>query len=221
MHLVDMDTLTGDAAKLIKALEVASCLFVGNSMGGFVALRLAVRMPELLTGCVVLGTSAKEEHKLEEFAPSVEAVGAYGAEPVIGALMLLLVLTTPVLAQQRSEGRNAEARMFDPSTVEAVGGVITRVDSVDSRRGPSTGIHLQLQTNGDTLAVHLGPSWYMEEQAFAPQVDNSLSVHGLRVTVQGGLLSSLRRCAMASVRCASATLRAACLAWPTTPLSTH
>jgi len=102
----------------------------------------------------------------------------------IGALMLLLVLTTPVLAQQRGQGRNAEARMFDASTVETVRGMITRVDSVDSRRGPSTGIHLQLQTNGDTLAVHLGPSWYMEEQAFAPQVDDSLSVHGSRVTVQ-------------------------------------
>jgi len=103
----------------------------------------------------------------------------------IGALVLLLVLTTPVLAQQRGQGRNAEARLFDPATVERVSGVITRVDSVDSRRGPSTGIHLQLQANGDTLAVHLGPRWYMEEQAFAPQANDSLSVRGSRVTVQG------------------------------------
>lgn len=101
----------------------------------------------------------------------------------IGALALLLMLTAPVLAQQRGEGRRA-APIFDPSTVETVRGVITRIDSVESRRGPSTGIHLQLQTSGEVLAVHLGPSWYFEEQSFAPQVNDSLTVHGSRVMVQ-------------------------------------
>lgn len=103
MHSVDMDTLTEDAAELIKALEVAPCLFVGNSMGGFVALRLAARMPELLTGCVVLGTSAKEEHKLEEFAPLVEAMGAHGAEPVIDALMHIMFGDTIVADAERAD----------------------------------------------------------------------------------------------------------------------
>jgi hypothetical protein len=101
----------------------------------------------------------------------------------IGVLVLLLMLTAPVLAQQRGEGRRA-VPIFDPATVETVRGVITRIDSVASRRGPSTGIHLQLQTSGEVLTVHLGPSWYVEEQSFAPQVNDSLTVHGSRVMVQ-------------------------------------
>jgi len=101
----------------------------------------------------------------------------------IGVLVLLLMLTAPVLAQQRGEERRAVS-IFDPATVETVRGVITRIDSVESRRGPSTGIHLQLQTSGEVLAVHLGPSWYVEEQSFAPQVNDSLTVHGSRVMVQ-------------------------------------
>lgn len=103
----------------------------------------------------------------------------------ICALVLLLVLTGPALAQQRGEGRNAASRMFDASTVETVRGMITRVDSVKSSRGPSMGMHVQLQTNGDTLAVHLGPRWYLEEQSFAPQVDDTLAVRGSRVTMRG------------------------------------
>ena len=51
---LDMDTLAEDAAALIEALGLAPCTFVGNSMGGFIALRLAARRPELLRSAVVL-----------------------------------------------------------------------------------------------------------------------------------------------------------------------
>jgi 3-oxoadipate enol-lactonase len=58
---VDMDTLTEDAAALIGALDLAPCHFVGNAMGGFVALRLLARRPELLRSAAVLCSSADEE----------------------------------------------------------------------------------------------------------------------------------------------------------------
>ena len=45
----DMDTLTDDAAALIKVLDCGSCHFIGLSMGGFVGLRLAIRQPELIS----------------------------------------------------------------------------------------------------------------------------------------------------------------------------
>ena len=40
---LDMDTLTADAAALIEALDLTTVTFLGNSLGGFVALRLAAR----------------------------------------------------------------------------------------------------------------------------------------------------------------------------------
>ena len=61
---VDMDTLTMDAAALIETLGLGACFFAGNSMGGFVALRLAARRPDLIKGCIVLGSSGELEHKL-------------------------------------------------------------------------------------------------------------------------------------------------------------
>ncbi len=57
----DMDTLTGDAAALIRELDCAPCHFAGLSMGGFVGLRLAIRHPELLRSLILLDTTADPE----------------------------------------------------------------------------------------------------------------------------------------------------------------
>ena len=57
----DMDTLTEDAAGLIRALDAGPCHFVGLSMGGFVAMRLALRQPELVRSLMLLSTSADAE----------------------------------------------------------------------------------------------------------------------------------------------------------------
>ena len=57
----DMETLTEDAAALIRALDCAPCHFAGLSMGGFVAMRLGARHPELLRSLVLLETSADPE----------------------------------------------------------------------------------------------------------------------------------------------------------------
>jgi len=45
----DMERLTEDAAQVIEQLGLAPCVFVGLSMGGFVGLRLAARLPRLTT----------------------------------------------------------------------------------------------------------------------------------------------------------------------------
>jgi len=57
----DMDSLTEDAAALIRELDCAPCHFAGLSMGGFVGMRLAIRQPELLKSLVLLETTADPE----------------------------------------------------------------------------------------------------------------------------------------------------------------
>ncbi|MEJ2515852.1 MAG: alpha/beta fold hydrolase [Gammaproteobacteria bacterium] len=57
----DMDTLTQDALGLIRSLNLAPCHFAGLSMGGFVAMRLAIRYPEMLESLVLMATSADPE----------------------------------------------------------------------------------------------------------------------------------------------------------------
>ncbi len=84
---LSMDALTEDAAALITHLDLGRVHVVGNSMGGFIALRLAARHPELLLSAAALGSSAEEEHQLEAFAPLVARLQEVGGGELIDTLM--------------------------------------------------------------------------------------------------------------------------------------
>lgn len=56
----DMDTLSEDALELIKSFG-RPVHFAGLSMGGFVAMRLAARHPELIKSLILMETSADPE----------------------------------------------------------------------------------------------------------------------------------------------------------------
>ena len=86
----DMDTLADDASALIETLALGKCHIVGNSLGGFVALRLAARRPDLIASCSVLGSSGEAEHKLAEFQPIVDSLQKAGGAPLIDTLMYVM-----------------------------------------------------------------------------------------------------------------------------------
>jgi 3-oxoadipate enol-lactonase len=89
-RFVDMDTLAGDAAALITALDLGRVHVVGNSMGGFVALRLAARQPELVRSAVVLSSSADEEGQVEDFRALLECARTAGVPETVDALLYLM-----------------------------------------------------------------------------------------------------------------------------------
>lgn len=99
---------------------------------------------------------------------------------LLATMTLALFHMLPAYAQQPPG-----PRLFNPATIETAVGVVARVDSVQGPRGRAVGIHVQLQTGADTLAVHLGPAWYLADQSWAPQVGDTLTVRGSRVTVRG------------------------------------
>jgi pimeloyl-ACP methyl ester carboxylesterase len=55
--------LVDDTAELIEQLECAPCHVAGLSMGGFIAMRLAKRYPELVRSLILISTSAAAESK--------------------------------------------------------------------------------------------------------------------------------------------------------------
>ena len=92
---LDMDTLAEDTAALIEALNLAPCTFVGNSMGGFIALRLAARRPDLIKSAVVMGTSADIEEQADTMDQLIEVLEEHGMEPVVeGVLQFMMGDTT-------------------------------------------------------------------------------------------------------------------------------
>lgn len=126
---LDMDTLTDDALALIDALDLAPCYFAGNSMGGFIALRLAARSPERLAGCIVMGSSGDLEHQLPEFEPLVQQLAQDGAADQVDTLMYIMfgdhTLRSPEYTALCAHWRN-QMRQLGPEIGAAAMEVIHR-----------------------------------------------------------------------------------------------
>jgi len=128
----DMDTLAGDAIALIETLGVAPVHFAGLSMGGFVAMRVAARRPDLVRSLILLETSAGPEPP--EKVPRYKLLGAVGRwlgyGLVAGQVMPIMFGKTymhdPARAQERDGWR---ARLIGNDRVgieRALAGVINR-----------------------------------------------------------------------------------------------
>lgn len=101
----DMDTLAADAAALIETLQLPAVHFAGNSLGGFIALRLAARRPDLVASVAILGSSGEAEHRVAEFAPLVEAMRTQGTAPHIDTLMHIMFGDTYLADSARAAER--------------------------------------------------------------------------------------------------------------------
>jgi 3-oxoadipate enol-lactonase len=84
---ISVETLTADAAALIEKLELGPVHFCGLSLGGIVAMRLAIGRPDLIRSLVLLDTTADAEpYKLKYQAMNLIARFA-GLGAVGGAIM--------------------------------------------------------------------------------------------------------------------------------------
>jgi hypothetical protein len=75
-------------------------------------------------------------------------------------------------------------RNYDPKTVETIQGKVLSVEKTPSK-GRGYGVHLTLQTEKETISVHLGPGWYMEKQTPHIEGNDTIIVTGSRVTFDG------------------------------------
>lgn len=73
-------------------------------------------------------------------------------------------------------------RNYDPKTVETIEGKVLSVEKTQQRRH---GIHLMVQTDKETVAVHLGPAWYIDKQTPKIEANDTITVTGSRVTMDG------------------------------------
>ena len=76
-------------------------------------------------------------------------------------------------------------RMYNEATVETVSGVVESVDKIMPMKGMYSGIHLTLKTDKETIAIHLGPEWYIERQDMKLERGDKIEVKGSRITFNG------------------------------------
>jgi len=77
------------------------------------------------------------------------------------------------------------ARLYDLQTAETVTGVVVSIDKITPWKGMSYGIHLVLKTDKETIPVHLGPAWYIENQDVKIVPKDKIEVKGSRITFDG------------------------------------
>lgn len=76
-------------------------------------------------------------------------------------------------------------RNYDPKTVETIQGKVLSVEKTAPAKNRGYGVHVMLQTDKETIPVHLGPAWYLEKQTPQIEANDTVSVTGSRVTVDG------------------------------------
>jgi hypothetical protein len=111
------------------------------------------------------------------------------------ALVALLFVATESLAQRgpgmmwRGSGGWGPGtpynKMYDPKTVETITGEVTSVSQIIPNKGMASGVHMNVKTDKDTMSVHLGPSWYLENQDVKIQAKDKVEVKGSRITFAG------------------------------------
>ncbi len=128
----DMDSLTKDTIALLDALGIDKCHFVGLSMGGFVAQRIAIRHPERLLSLSLLETSADPEDpkNVPEYRKLMKAIRWLGMKRVSQKVMPIMFGSTFLAAKERKADRKEWLSVLQSNrkggTIKATTGVIDR-----------------------------------------------------------------------------------------------
>jgi hypothetical protein len=104
---------------------------------------------------------------------------------------LLGILVVPEVYGQRGPGGRGGGgwgagsqynRLYDPKTVETISGEVIAVKHITPSNGMSYGVHLELKTAKETVSVHLGPGWFIENQDMTIEPKDKVIIKGSRVT---------------------------------------
>lgn len=108
-------------------------------------------------------------------------------------ITLSLILATHSYARFGGKGRGGGGwgansqygRKYDPKTVETINGEVVSLDKITPKECQSYGVHMMLKTDKETISVHLGPGWYIENQETQIQPKDKVEVKGSRITYDG------------------------------------
>ena len=105
--------------------------------------------------------------------------------------ILILLYATESFAQRGWKGSGgwgmgtAYGKIYNPKTVETISGEVVSVDKIKPIKGMSYGVHMTVKTDKETISVHVGPGWYIENQDIKIEPKDKVEVTGSRITFEG------------------------------------
>jgi 2-succinyl-6-hydroxy-2,4-cyclohexadiene-1-carboxylate synthase len=142
------EALTGDLLGLLDALEIARCDLLGHSMGGMLALRLALAHPERLGSLVLMATSASPLAWIDlEMLETAARIAREAGMEVLGQAMRTRAGQDPSRGEpdrriEREWGedafwawRTARIQAMDPEAYLPLGRAMLEQEAVASRLG--------------------------------------------------------------------------------------
>lgn len=80
---------------------------------------------------------------------------------------------------------SAYAGLYNPMTIETIAGEVIAVEQIMPEKNMSYGVHIVLKTDAETISVHLGPVWYIENQDMKIEPQDEVAIKGSRITFEG------------------------------------
>ncbi|MCM8568599.1 alpha/beta hydrolase [Gramella jeungdoensis] len=128
----DLESLTEETYEFIDAIGCGACHFVGFSMGGMVALRLASKYPEIIKSLILIDTSSEPEPKGHFLRNEIMLfIAKYvGLKPIAGRVMKMFFgptfLKDPDKKLLRRKWKNYFLANHQSGIVKVVKGVLER-----------------------------------------------------------------------------------------------
>jgi len=182
----DVYDLVGDVVAVLDALDIPTAVWAGLSIGGMVAMRAALTVPERVRALVLLDTHAGTETVVNKTKYRLMSVGAklFGIRPFIPAVVPLMFGETSLRDRLElvTEWRKRFAALHVPSIGVILEGLIRR-DSVIEKL-PGIGVPTLVMVGAEDVSLPVECS---------REIANAIPDSTLLVVPEAGHLSTLEQ----------------------------
>lgn len=100
--------------------------------------------------------------------------------------VLTAAMSILLIGNLQAQNKNRYKRIYNPSTVETITGEVQSVYFFSYNKSSAYGgVHITVRTEKETITVHVGPSWYLDDNNFTINLNDKIEVKGSRVSWNG------------------------------------